>query len=259
MKLKNIILGLLFLCSFSSFAQVIEYDSAGNRIPRKEQFSRSIPNVTFVPKGQWLVGSTFMYSEHKNDNYQFLIMKDWDGKGYNLAVSPFFAYFIKDNFAVGGRFTYKRSGLDIDQLNITLTDDLKFSINGAHQISQTFYTTAFMRNYISLGHSKRFGLFNEARISYGYGQSKETVVGENAEDTKGVYSETHEFNIGVAPGMVAFINDMVALEVSIGVLGFTNKWVKQTENQVESGSRSVNNANFKIDIFSLNIGLAFYL
>ncbi|NLR91713.1 MULTISPECIES: hypothetical protein [Flammeovirga] len=248
----------IILILFSS-SLVVSQNIEEEKVKRKDLFNRGIENRTFVPQGQWLVGSTFQYSQHDNSNYQFLIMENWDSRGFNFQASPFFAYFLKDNFAIGGRFTYKRSGMDMDQMDIILDDDLSFSINGAHQISHTFYSTFFIRNYLSLGKSNRFGLFNEVRVSYGYGQSKETVAGSTPQETVGVYSTTNEFNIGVAPGMVAFINDMVALEVSIGVLGFTNKWIQQTENQVEEGSRRTSKANFDIDIFSLNIGLSFYL
>ncbi|WP_052431695.1 hypothetical protein [Flammeovirga pacifica] len=252
------VLSVLLLISFYHKGYAQE-DVQDEKVKRSEMFNRGIENRTFIPKGQWLVGSTFNYSEHQNNNYKFLLAEDWTGQGYNFQVSPFFAYFLKDNFAIGGRFTYKRSNLDIDQMSIVIDDDLTFDINGAHQLSHTFYSTFFIRNYIPLGNSTRFGLFNEVRLSYGYGQSKEMTVGSTPADTHGVYSVINEFNIGVAPGMVAFINDMVALEVSIGVLGFSNKWIKQTENQVEEGDRRINKANFNIDIFSLNIGLAFYL
>ncbi|MBB6462643.1 hypothetical protein [Flammeovirga kamogawensis] len=256
---RHLLTILLLFSSLIVYAQVEEYDSLGNKIPRKEQFTRGIKNQTFIEKGQWLVGSTFRYSESTNDNYKFMLIEDWSGQTFNFAVSPFFAYFIKDNFAIGGRFTYTRKRVNIDEMNIKIDDDLSFRMDGIKNEEHMFYSSIFIRNYLPLGDGKRFGLFNEVRLSYGYGQSKETVLGEAPHHTTGVYSTTHEFNIGVAPGMTAFINDMVALEVSIGVLGFTNKWVHQTENQVEEGSRNVNKANFNIDMFSLNIGLAFYL
>ncbi|MBD0405469.1 hypothetical protein [Flammeovirga sp. EKP202] len=248
------ILGVLIFMSFyqQSFAQ-------NSEVKRSDLYSRGIENNTFIKKGQWLTGATFNYSEHANDNYKFLILEDWSGKGYNFQVSPFVAYFLNDNFSIGGRFTYNRSLLDIDELNLKIGDDLSMSINGAHYLSHTFYSTFFIRNYLSLGKSNRFGLFNEVRLSYGYGQSKEMTIGQTPAETQGIYSVINEFNIGVAPGLVAFINDNVALEASIGLIGFSNKWTKQVENQVEEGERRVSKANFNIDIFSLNIGLAFYL
>ncbi|WP_044210633.1 hypothetical protein [Flammeovirga sp. OC4] len=255
--MKKLILLLLIVYYTPLYAQHIHQEKSENN--RSEIFKRDIQKNTFIPKGQWLVGSTFKYRESSTDNYKFLMMEDWSGSAYNFNVSPFVAYFLRDDFAIGARFTYKRRFSKIDDMKIKIDDDMAFTVKGQEEISHTFYSTFFMRHYLSLGNSKRFALFNEVGVSYGYGQSKSMTHGETPADTKGTYSVINEFNIGVSPGMVAFINDNVALEVMIGIMGFTNKWVQQTENQVTEGWRRSSDANFNIDIFSLNIGLAFYI
>lgn len=224
-----------------------------------DPFDRGITNRTFIPKGQWLIGATINYSEHMNDNYSFLVLNQWDGRGHNFGVSPFFGYFIKDNFAIGGRFTYQKSSLEIDQLHLDLGDDINLSIEGLSQLSQTFYTSFYIRNYISLGKSNRFGLFNEVGISYGYGQTKNKSNGDHAEDIRGIFTTTNELNIGLSPGMVAFVNNNLALEVKMDVIGFNYKHVDQNENQINTGSRRTSSANFDLDIFSLNIGLSLFI
>ncbi|WP_281612536.1 hypothetical protein [Flammeovirga sp. SubArs3] len=241
---------LFLLISSTSFSQKNEHT---------RDFDRGIKNRVFIPKGQWLAGATFQYSHHNNDNYQFLILEDWDGDGYNLNVSPYFAYFVKDNLAIGGRFGYTRGQLNIDQLNMDLGDDLSFSINGSSQVSHTYSTSFFMRNYISLGISNRFGLFNEVRLSYSYGQSKELAVGDHKLDIRGSYTTTNQVSLGISPGMVAFINNNIAIETSLDVIGINYQWTHQTENQVDQGTRRSGNANFNLDIFTLNIGLSIYI
>jgi len=49
------------------------------------------------------------------------------------------------------------------------------------------------------------------------------------------------------------------VEVSVGVMGFDFKWIDQTTNQVEQGSSRTSSGNFKINLFSINIGMTFYL
>ena len=66
-------------------------------------------------------------------------------------------------------------------------------------------------------------------------------------------------SIGAAPGIVAFINNYTAVEVSIGVLGLNFSKTKQVTNQVYQGEYSSSSANFKINLFSIGLGLAFYL
>ena len=48
----------------------------------RERFERGIVKRTFVPKGQWFFGGTCSYSEYNQDNYKFLVLKNWNGSGY---------------------------------------------------------------------------------------------------------------------------------------------------------------------------------
>ena len=75
----------------------------------------------------------------------------------------------------------------------------------------------------------------------------------------GTYSKSTDLGFGVSPGMVAFINNYTAVEVSIGVLGVNLSKTRQVTNQVETGEQSSTSANFKINIFSIGLGIAFYL
>ena len=226
-----------------------------------QRVDRGIVKKTFIPKGQWIAGGNFSYSEHSNKNYKVIVVDGWDGNGYNLKVSPFVGYAFKDDLAAGGRFEYSRSLLKIDalsvDLNSLLNSDITFDVNDLYQVDQTFFTTAFMRYYINLGDSKRFALYNDLRLSFGFGQGK--FVNGKGESLTGTFQETYDLQIGINPGMVAFINNFAAVEVSVGVLGFNVRWINQTKDRVETGSRRTSSANFKINIFSIGLGIAFYL
>lgn len=222
----------------------------------REQIDRGIHSSTFIPKGQWMVGGSFSYSESNSDDYKFLILKNVEGKRYSFSVSPNFGYFIRDNVAVGGRFSYTRDYIDIGNLDIDLNEDLSFKINNASLLQHMIYGTGFVRTYINLGNSKRFGLFNEARVTFGAGQGK-TYSGE-AETLDGVYEKIKHLQVGIAPGMTAFITNNAAVEVSVGVMGFDSKWIEQDHNKVIQGSRRETSAKFKIDLFSINLGMTYY-
>ena len=108
-----------------------------------------------------------------------------------------------------------------------------------------------------IGRSKIFGLFNEARLTYGYGTGKNSTGTGNTYD--GTFQKINSLQIGFAPGLTAFITDWSAVEVSVGVMGFDFKWVDQKTNQVEEGHHRLSSGNFKINLFSINIGMTFYL
>ena len=69
---------------------------------------------------------------------------------------------------------------------------------------------------------------------------------------------SHRLQIGAAPGLTAFVTNNMAVEVSINVVGLDFKWIEQTTNQVEHGSYRQSSADFKINIFSINIGICTY-
>lgn len=119
-----------------------------------------------------------------------------------------------------------------------------------------FYGTGFIRTYINIGDSRRFGLFNEARVTLGLGQGK-TFSGK--EETRyGVYEKITHLQVGIAPGLAAFVTNNAAIEVSVGIMGFDSEWVNQEHNQIEDGSYRNTSASFKINLFSINLGMTYY-
>ncbi len=222
-----------------------------------QAFKRDIRQNMFVPKGQWIVGSNISYSEYSGNNYNFLVVEGLTAQGHSIRVSPVLAYVFHDNIAAGGRFRYHRSMTHINEANIVLSDDNKFDLSDAYSLSHTYSGAAILRNYISLGSSKRFALFNEAQFEIGGKQSK--VINGKGQDLTGTYETSTEYNLAVSPGLVAFINNFIAVELNIGVLGFSYSHLKQVTDQVEMGDRKTHNASFKINLFSIGLGIALYL
>ena len=59
--------------------------------------------------------------------------------------------------------------------------------------------------------------------------------------------------------MVMFLNNYSAIEVNVGVLGFNYSHSSGTTDQIYDSSRHSKQANFKINLFSITFGVAFYL
>ena len=94
-------------------------------------------------------------------------------------------------------------------------------------------------------------------MEYSGGRSR--MLNGQGYDLTGTFQETQEFAVSFVPGLVAFINDYTAAEVTVGVLGFQHSKTKQITNQVDEGTFSSSSGNFRINIFSISLGLAFYL
>ncbi len=231
---------------------------AQNREMRKQRGLSNLKN-TIVPAGQWVFGGTLSYSTHNNDSYKLLVVEGIDSDGYTFKVSPLVGYSILPNSLVGVRFAYSRSltSLDHAALNIGEGDAaLNFEFDYYYALKHSYDVQAIWRQYIPLGKkNKRFALFTEFQLSMGGAQKK---YAEGA-PVRGTYSKSFNIGVGVNPGIVAFITNNAAIELNIGVLGLTYSSTQQVHNQVASGNTSSSFMNFSINIFSIGVGMAFYL
>ena len=224
---------------------------------RVQRIDREVQKTVFIPKGSWMFGGTISYSEHNESNLNNLVLNDVDVDVYDFSVSPYFGYFFRDNIAIGGRFAYKRDYLDLGNFDLNLGEDFNISLKDLYYLEHKYEASMFVRTYMPIGRSKIFGLFNEARLTYGYGMGKNSTGSGTEYD--GTYQTVQNMQIGFAPGLTAFITDWSAVEVSVGVMGFDFKWIDQETNQIETGRQRVTSGNFKINLFSINIGMTIYL
>ena len=223
----------------------------------QETFQRDIKKTVFVPKGQWVAGLSVNYSQSNQNDYQFLIIENISGDTYSLKVSPMVCYIVKDDLGLGGKFAYSRNLTKLESASVVLDSETKYDVNNLYTLSHNYYGMAIMRNYFSLGTSKRFGFFNELQLQVGGGQSK--LMQGKGTDIIGSYQRNFSLDIGIAPGMIMFLNNYSALEVNVGVLGFSYNHTKQISNQIYEANLKSNSANFKINLMSISFGVSFYL
>lgn len=221
---------------------------------RREHRGISSRSTRIVPRGQWIFGGTLSYSTHSNDKYTFLVVEGINSEGYTFKVSPFIGYAVKNNMAVGARVVYSRSLLKLDDAQISM-DDLNLGIDYYYALKHSYEVAAVWRQYIPLGRNKRFAIFTELQLGIGGTQSKFA----EGSPVRGTYETGYTVSLGLNPGIVAFATNNVAFEVNVGVMGFNYSNTKQVHNQVTVGNRSSSYMNFKVNIFSIGMGVAFYL
>ncbi len=228
--------------------------SAAAQVP----FNRGMQEkTTFVPKNEWIAGISVSYSAEKLDNYKFLIFEDLTGRGYTFKVSPMCMYAFANDLAAGGRFSYSRSLVKLNEANITLGSDMNFNVDHLYSLSHSYGGALLFRNYIALGNSTRFGIFNEMQLMVSGGQSK--LATGTGQSLSGSYSRNINLSLGVTPGVIMFLNNYSALEVNIGVLGFNYHDTKMTTDQIYVANMKRKSASFKINLFSITFGTVFYI
>lgn len=233
---------------------MIDSIHAANKI---QPFERDIESNVFIPKGQWITGVSISYSQMNSHKYQFLVIENLNSDTYRFKVSPMLAYAFADDMAVGLKFSYERSLAKFENVDFNLGDDASFDLDHIYSLSHNYYATALFRNYFSLGNSKRFGFFNEIQLELGGGQSKLTKgVGP---DLTGTYERNFSLDIGIVPGLMVFLSNYSAMEINVGVLGFSYRTTKSVRDQIYNSRRHTKSANFKINLFSITFGTTFYL
>lgn len=222
-----------------------------------ERVNRDDLKATFVPKGQWMAGGTINFQEWDTDNLDMLVLKNMAVEGHTFSISPSVGYFVAKNIAVGARYNYSRNYFFLGQFDLNLGEDFNISLEDLYYLGHTHKGTVFMRNYMPIGRSKIFGFFSEIGASYAQTAAKNSTG--RGEDFDGSFEKSHTVQLGFTPGMTAFFTDFAAAEVSIGVMGLNYKWGDTMANQVDPGRIRQGGANFKFNLFSVNIGMTFYL
>ena len=232
-------------------------ENSSNGPEKLEEFKRDIESVEFVPKGQWIFGLSVSYTQSSQNKYQFLILENISGDTYSFKISPMVLFTVKADLALGGRFSYARSLTKVANADIILDSETDYTFDHLYRLSHNYYGAALMRNYFSIGKSRRFGFFNEVSLQMGGGQTKLTTgVGD---DLTGTYERNFSLNVGLTPGLCIFLSNYSALEVNVGLLGFNYTETKAVKDQIYVSHRNYKSANFRINLFSITFGATFYI
>ncbi|MCH5218995.1 MAG: hypothetical protein J1F20_00385 [Muribaculaceae bacterium] len=235
---------------------IVDGDTVSMILPERNlgRYDRGLYNYLFIPRGRWAFGLTASYGELNTEDIQILnMLKNFDFNGKIYSLNPTISYFIKHNQSVGLRFTYSRGDAGLANLSVDIDEDMNFSIRDVSYITETFAAGVFYRNYVGLGKSKRFGVFNEVDLNFQTGNNRFSRIYN--EELKETHTEVVQASLNFSPGVAVFIQDYVAFNVSFGIFGL--KWRKehQLTDGVDEGSRFSSGANFRFNIFNINFGL----
>lgn len=221
------------------------------------RYDRGIVSYRFIPQKKWIGGLTFSYINFDSDDSRlmFSMLKDFDCNFKTFSMKPFAGYAVKDNMVVGVKLGYDHTIADLGGLKIDLGDDNDFSLDNMRYAEDLYSLGVFHRSYVGLDRGKLFGLFNETTLTYKNGSS--SFARGEGDTYKRTDTTINELHLGISPGVAVFITQNVCAELSFGVIGFNYRVEKQTNNLGETGKRHNSGANFKINLFNINIGLTF--
>jgi len=233
-----------------------------------EPFDRGIdhPPTVFIPKGTSSGGMTFGLLTYKIGDsatddlgYSFIpnVVTGAKGSVYRFTIAPSYHYFLWDNSSIGARISYSRSSFGLENLDLSIGEDLSFGVDDFYRESNTLAAALSFRTYLPIAQSKRFALILEGRLSGSYGQTK----GYKLEDglKHGTYTDIYKAGINFIPGLCVFATNAMAINAQMSILGLTYRYVAQKENQVKTSGYQGANTAFGLDVLSVEVGMAVYI
>ena len=187
-------------------------------------------------------------NESENPSSIFENIEAVDQQTYKINV--YGGYFIRDTWALGGSLNYgfseKSSGFTGDSDKSRVETVSRFTSLGF-----------LMRNYLPIDSSGRFALYVETSLDVGYG--KEIVQTTLANDIDRKVTRSYLLDLGVTPGIMAFIDKGFAVEASVNIMGLTSQWGEYTFNEGErTGDSSSVELDFTVKLLTLFIGVTYY-
>ncbi|MBL7471250.1 hypothetical protein [Robertkochia sediminum] len=203
-----------------------------------------------VAKGRFYTNLAFSLDQRNAKNEDQLLREVIDQDKLNFRISSAAGYALKDNFTIGLGLSYGRLQEDItfineddqEQTNCSLGHDVSFIPN--------------IRQYVPV--NKSFQIFVQADFRFSIGEElTRKFLPNEIEKIEGNFIETR---LGVTPGAVLFFNRNWAFETSVGLVGLSSKWSEETVNNDEANRARIteNNIDLKVNLLSLNLGVAYY-
>jgi len=230
-------------------------------------FDRGIEqkSTVFVPRGTFAFGATVNYNNYSfgngNDDVGYkMLFSALNGLKTNFTtfgVAPHISYFPIKNLSIGLSFGYDRTKFGLDSLNLTISEGTSMKMKNVNYFKQSYTAGLHTRYYMSIANSKRFGMFIDLCAAFSYGQSK--TYSTKSIGNNGTYQDIYTFDIGLVPGLSVFVANNVAIELSIGVLGYSYQKVKQVTNQIYYSEMKSSGANYRINFLSINLGVVFHI
>ena len=162
--------------------------------------------------------------------------KQEDLKVNSYVVAPKVGYFINENIALGLGLGLGNGKVEFDGETAAENKTVEFS--------------AYGRYYLK---TSKFAPFAELNVNYGTTSSEfvGTLSGGDLAPAFGSGNDINTFSINIAPGFNYFVSEKLALETSVGLLGYSS-----SKEDVD-GAEAINKFELGLDFASINFGVLY--
>lgn len=158
-------------------------------------------------------------------------------KTFTLSINPSYAYAISDDLFLGIGLGYSHSKRK-DGINNNNVDYDEITTN-------SYQVFPFVRYYKGIG--KKIAFFIQGEARYSHFDTEVNVIG---------FSDRDDFFFGIRPGLTVMLNKNLALETSIGGLGYRTG---KSKNEANNTKGSYDTFELSLNSSNLFFGLSYYL
>lgn len=201
-------------------------------------------------KKTWYLGAAFSLGHTMQTNTTGLIQDVIDGKSGKYSINLKGGYYSGD---------YTMIGLDLGyfQSNFTGTVFQDPDTIQSNSITRGYSITPNLRASIPLTASERLSFFIAIGLDFGMSNTLAQDVKYVDQYTRS-YSDQYSLGIGFSPGLTFFAMENFAFELQLNVFGYNISVTNTDTEGLEPGREVDQQLNFKIDLLTLELGLAYY-
>lgn len=201
-------------------------------------------------KGTIYTGISMSLEDRSQENTENIFEKVIEGNRMNFNILLKGGYYVND---------YAMVGLNINifenKFEGTLFKDPDTVESSS--IKRGFSITPNYRTSIPLSKNERLSFFTIAGLTFGKNSTLKRET-KNLDEIEKSFSDNYNFRVGISPGATFFAMENFALEVQLDVIGYELNLVNKTKNGTDKSRDVRHNVDFKLDILSVKIGVAYY-
>lgn len=226
-------------------------DQTGDNYTAYELMSKYY-NEDFHPfkKHNKYIGLSFSLADLQQENTTGLLQNVVDGQRLRYNIMAKGGYYISDYTMLGINFLYNYN--KFEGLVFRDPDTLQ-----SNSLTRSYDLTPSIRPSIPLTRNERLSFFIELGLTFGYLSELERNT-KNLDEITKKYTEGFHFRAGISPGITFFAIESFAFEVQLNVIGYDLQVTQQTVNEGPESREIEQHIDARIDLLSLNLGLAYY-
>lgn len=252
MKSKLIVVVLLFFVSVAVQAQHTDTITKTSKYTPYELLT-SYYNNDFNPfkKGTIYIGASLSLEDRTQENTENIFQKVIEGNRVNFNLLLKGGYYINDYTMIGLNLRIFENKFE----GVLLKDSEEVESN---TIKRGFSLTPNYRTSVPLTKSERLSFFTKTGLTFGKNSTLKRDI-RNQDEIEKSFSDNYNFRLGISPGATFFMMENFALEIQLDVIGYELNIEKKIKNDTIKSRDIRHNVDFKLDILSVKIGVAYNL